>query len=107
MAKWIYRLEIGDLHRRYEENTLSTERLGKEVAARLREHPAFKIYQEDLAWIVEKFEEVQEIEDYDDALEDLYDWADRDYEGHHTNTPFHLRKKNMWIDTFETRSKHE
>ncbi len=83
MADWQRKLEIADLHNGYRAGTVSVSDLASGVADRLAKLSAFN--NEDLDTerdeIVEEFrclskENDPNIDDYDEVLERLYNWAD-------------------------------
>lgn len=72
MANWKSRVNIADLSTQYRNGEITPNALGKAVAERLKKNR----FSEDLAHVIEEFENAQDIEDYDCALEQLYDFAD-------------------------------
>ncbi len=81
MREWRSKIEVKDLHEGFEEGRLTVPMVGNELARRVRKSP----YAAELEDIAAALEGVQEIDDYDAALADLYDFGDRD--------------KRIWINT--------
>jgi len=118
MAKWQFILEFGDFYHLYDidgdlENRISLQKLAKRVAERIAElvpkvRNGVKFLDEfgfaEMGDVLEydilpMFQEISEnehssVEDFDDALCELYDWADtpldEDFSG----------KKMCWVNTF-------
>ena len=101
MSDWQHKLELKDLHNKYRAGELTPEALGKEVSKRLtalieRNRPPIS---EDLLSeaedIASEFENgIEEVDDYDNVLARLYDWADTSLDGKFGG------KKLCWINTF-------
>lgn len=75
MPTWKNTIRIGDLHEDYQAGNLSIQKVGVELARRL------KVKRIEDAWgeleeIIERFESVDDVEDYDNVLRDLYDFGD-------------------------------
>lgn len=84
MANWRTKIRLTDLHELNKAKKIEPTELGKEVAKRLKATKYAK--DEVFEQIINLFEnEVFDIEDYDNALCELYDFAD---EGH-----------RIWIET--------
>lgn len=84
MANWKNTVKIGDLHEAYRTGKMPIAEMAACVAVRFkdlaRRHP-------DLEDVVAGFLEVEDADDYDDVLEVLYAWGDRDH--------------RLWIDTVD------
>lgn len=97
MAKWKYRLELKDLWKAREKKEISIKELGKKVAERIKQSVFYKKNETALWEIVDNFSHMEEdIELFDEILDDLYDWAD---------TPLFTRRGEMqrklcWVGTF-------
>lgn len=87
MTRWRHNLKVGDLHAAYQEGSLSPEQLGNKLAKRILSKRWFDRYRDDLEPIVSALEDCANIDEYDEALEDLYDWADQDHRCWVSNTP--------------------
>lgn len=96
MANWKTKIEISDLHKRHEDGELEPKEVGKEVAARVRAAVKDTNLKDNtqLLDICERLEkdipsedeDEQAKQEYNDALQELYNWGDR----HH----------RMWIAGF-------
>jgi hypothetical protein len=88
MKQWKFAIKIGDLHAKARRGELTPNELGEAVAARLRASLAYKTrFREPLEGIADQFGGADDLDEYDDVLEQLYDWGDVD--------------KTCWIDTFD------
>lgn len=81
MADWKYKVRLRDLHERYESGELTVREVGVELAARLRASGAWhdddRGWRDELRHIAEELrEEVEDVQDYDRILNDLYDLGD-------------------------------
>jgi hypothetical protein len=108
MAEWRYKIDLAAEHAAYrrfqqaEEDNIESEgerldppSLGRRVAAKIRESAAYQRRREELEPIALDMEAVEEIDDYDDALERLYDWGDRSTGAGNEWPP----KRLCWIET--------
>lgn len=78
MVKWKHRLEVRDLWQAYKKKEIDIAQLAKKVADRIRE---LRCYEQDkeLEDIALNFEACSnDVEEFDDCLCELYDWADVD-----------------------------
>lgn len=104
MANWQNRLELKDLWKHHEEGTKTVQEIAKEIAKRLEKlqkklekSKELKEYGYELDDIIATFEFCNEdVEEFDQCLDDLYNWAD---------TPLPTKKGMMqrklcWIATF-------
>jgi FMN phosphatase YigB (HAD superfamily) len=76
MPKWEKTLEVKDLWEKYENDEINIEDLSKQVAKRLE-----TLYPGDDRWMdiqdfIDRFECVEDVEEFDDILDELYDWGD-------------------------------
>jgi len=93
MSRWLNRLELIDIWKKYRADKIAIAEAGKEVAKRIRKLKCFEAEKETLEDIACDFECVETVEDFDSVLNDLYDWGD---------TPLDNRfggKKLCWIAT--------
>lgn len=104
MTDWKNRIDLADLHDKYEAGTITPPELGKQVASRLRKLLKTARLSDDLKQeaeeIADEFEMgVEDVDDYDNVLERLYDWGDTELP-HPSWIPFPAIPKVCWIDTF-------
>jgi len=85
MKKWKYRLELKDLWDKRNGGEITIQQMGKEISKRIKNLPCYK-QEEDLEIISDDFEFIEDIDNFDNVLEQLYNWADYD--------------KKCWIKTF-------
>lgn len=87
MVRWQYTIQLADLHAASKRGELTPAELGKAVAARIRASKVYKTHHEwALQDITDGFDDVQDLEEYDEVLADLYDWGDENH--------------TCWIDTY-------
>lgn len=82
MTNWLSYLDLAYIHNLYEEGKLTIEQLGYQVSIRLRYTKYFKSLDPEFVDIVDEFEaldQISDIDDYDAALDLLYDFADEGY----------------------------
>ena len=72
MTKWRSVVVIGDLHKSHENGEITIN----EVARRLEECLAANRFKEALHGFRKRLLMVEDVEEYDDILEELYDFAD-------------------------------
>ncbi len=90
--KWKATIKIGDLHARYQAGELPIVEVAKQLADRVEKYRDKTFLEESDEWcelddIIFWFrEDVQDVNDYDGVLAELYNWAD---EGH-----------RLWVDKF-------
>lgn len=107
MANWVHRLELKDLHDKYDKEGITPNELGVEVAKRIRTllelntPPIPEELRNEAKDIALEFESMvdDDIDEYDSILSKLYDWADTTLPNA-PNTPFHAIPKLCWINTF-------
>lgn len=88
MANWKSKLNISDLHSKWEKSEISTAEVAKEVAIRLKANKFANL--QELQNIIDDLENLGEdseahVDDYDYCLEQLYNFGDA---GH-----------RIWIET--------
>jgi hypothetical protein len=105
MANWQRILDIGESWDKVCNNLITIQEASKEISFKLSELQPFKneeIEQEKRS-IIEMFNDVSNsiesdfhllTEDFDQAMQCLYDWGDQDLGGF-----FHTKKKVCWIKT--------
>ncbi len=96
MSNWINKLSLKDLWKARDENNLTIQQLAQQVAKRIEKMPCYKKYEKYLRVIVSEFRCCEEdIEEFDNILKDLYDWADTPL-----RTPRgEMQRKLCWIAT--------
>lgn len=106
MANWTHKLELKDLHAKYQNVEITPDVLGAEVARRLRAMlelntpPIADELKGEAEEIALEFESMEnDIEEYDSILGRLYDWADTTLP-HDPTISFHATPKLCWINTF-------
>ena len=75
MPDWKTRVEMADLSLAFEKGTMTSSEAGKEMASRLKQNK----YHEELDEIIDMFENVEDVQDFDYALGELYDFGDEDH----------------------------
>lgn len=104
MANWQNRLELKDLWEKHEKKEISIQKISKEVVKRLEKlqkklekSKEFEEYSYELNDIIAAFEFCEEdVEEFDQCLDDLYNWAD-------TLLPTKkgmMQRKLCWVATF-------
>lgn len=110
MANWKNKVDFSDLHREYNNNTISIQELAHSVAIRLTVlHTQIKaknieeqvIHLDTLQSIIDEFEglatdEYADTDNYDTVLSSLYDWGDISL----SSNPSFNGDKLCWINTF-------
>ncbi len=90
MSDWQHRIELKDLHDKYQNREITILTLAREILSRIKllqeeiekkADPTELLYLEKLLEIEDLFEELSldtnaDIEDYDFILNKFYDWAD-------------------------------
>lgn len=89
MANWRHKIELGDF---YHDNSLSIQDKGRKVAERIRAE--LGRYDEALD-IADQFEDIADVEEFDDCMETLYDFGDQ-----HTHPGGWPPSRLCWIGTF-------
>src|SRR2546423_1029394 len=100
MANWKYRLSVGRDRRDYDDGLISLQELGKRIADKIKTLPCYGKDESmfsssnELGDCALEFENVIDVEDFDNILEALYDWADTEI------TPFDAwpRNKMCWVE---------
>jgi hypothetical protein len=93
MADWKTVLDISDLHSAYKRGDLLPSALAKSVVERLKKNKFALLEAEtysEVEEIIFEFNDVDDIDDYDEALEQLYDFANIDH--------------RIWIKTYGANS---
>lgn len=72
MGEWKATIDISEEHEAFENGDMTIEQVAKTVAEKLGE-TAFK---EDLADLIVALGDCHDVEDYDDILNEVYDFAD-------------------------------
>jgi len=98
MPKWVNKLDLKDLWKQRDEGKITISELGKAVADRIKKSKFYKLktHEQSLREIVLDFEDcIDDVEEFDEILERLYDWAD---------TPLltrlgQMQRKMCWIAT--------
>ena len=80
MNKWKHQVSIASLHKQYQAGELSPQELANSVASLLEtfilpKFPDDYNLEEIIDWF-NYFQEADTINDYDDILRELYNWAD-------------------------------
>jgi len=76
MAKWKKTLDISDLHQAYGDGSITIIQVAKEVHSRCLK---LKINDIQFMNITSNFLLIEDIDDYDSVLSDLYDFGDEDH----------------------------
>ena len=74
MARWNAHFPIKDLFTDEDVGPEEAQRIGKEVARRMRARP--HVFGDETFDFVDRFEDVENQEDFNDILDELYDVAD-------------------------------
>ena len=110
MANWQHRIELKDLHEKYEDGEITIQEVAKQLKSRLeilygainkRRYLAKDIYLEMLKTITTDFEALSEdenasVDNYDDVLSSLYDFGDIKLD----NKDIFHEARLCWINTF-------
>ena len=79
-------MDFKDLKEQYENEEITITQLGEGMAKRLRDFAGLHLrtksdedYKYDLEQIADQFECCDDEENFDDTLNDLYDWGDTEY----------------------------
>jgi hypothetical protein len=81
MANWQHRLKLKDISEAYDRKEIDSKEAGKKTSERIKqlaEHliPAYASYKEEFLEIAYQFESVEDQDDYNNCLEQLYDLGD-------------------------------
>lgn len=105
MTDWKHTLDITDLHESYQRGDMIIDEVAKEVAKRLRalvteNKPPIEQYLIDQANVIaDSLEhEIEVVEQYDNLLNNLYEWADT-VMPHGMDVKFSNIPKLCWIKT--------
>jgi hypothetical protein len=79
MPNWRFTIDIADLHTSSREGDISPRELARGVAARVRNSAAYVIYFGDLEDIAAELDYVETLNEYNESLRRLYDFADIDH----------------------------
>lgn len=85
MANWKYNIDISDIFN----STMSPRTKAQKVAERLK-----KLNIRGLGGIIERFKNAYTVEDFDSALDKLYDWGDCEIQPYGQWPP----NKQAWIN---------
>ncbi|GAA6622840.1 hypothetical protein [Scytonema sp. NUACC26] len=85
MKEWKYTVELGDLHRQYNNGEICITEVAYKLSERLESLLEYFPDDWNLNDMIDFFAEIENVTEYDDWLECLYNWAD---------------KNNVWISTF-------
>lgn len=81
MANWKTILDLSDIRAEYEDEKITLQVLAYKTAARLRLNPFAQ--DDQLQYIIQEFQELSQDnivdDDYDDILNDLYEFADQEH----------------------------
>jgi hypothetical protein len=100
MANWQRKLSLKDIyHKQNEDGFVNFTELAHEIASRLGKLEKFNINdideeKERLIQYFNDFSDLQDCEDFDFLMSDLYDWADTSLNG------IFAGKKVCWVETF-------
>ena len=95
MSDWKYKLDLKDLIKKYEDGKLSVPDLAKRVATRIRNMPCYESEKAILEKIASRFEKVRGVNQFDNVINVLYDWGDREL----PTLPGRMQRKMCWIAT--------
>ena len=84
MANWAHKLSIGDLYKKLADEAITYAEAGAKIAQRLE---TLKAASSDLSYrhkgllvdICQSFRAVSDVEEFDDAMEELYNWGDAEH----------------------------
>lgn len=97
MANWKYRLNLKDLWESREAEEISLKEMGMRITERIKKLPCYKKYEDELEDIAMNFKCINEdVEEFDGALEKLYDWADCPL----VTRRGEMQRKLCWVATF-------
>lgn len=72
MAKWDTVVELGDLHQAYHDGKIPISEVAKIFADRLEENKYSILLKDEIAAL----RKIEDVDDFDDVLADIYDFAD-------------------------------
>lgn len=76
MSNWKYKIDLKDVWAKLSDDEIEIPEGGKQIAEILRKHKAYREYETELEAIAEQFEDVEEQDDFNSILQELYDWGD-------------------------------
>lgn len=95
MANWQHTLDLKDLWKQYDKGEETIKVLGGEVAKLLRGVSLPEQFSDEVEEIAFGFEQVEDVEEFDNTLEQLYDLADTPLP-----TPAgQMQRKLLWVAT--------
>jgi len=97
MANWKYKLDLKDIWGKYDTGEMTVNEIGVEIANRIKKLPCYNDddYFFELDDIATAFECVDNVEEFDYAMENLYNWGDIEWKPSKTIMKFKL----CWIAT--------
>ena len=94
MSIWKNRLDLKDLWEKRDKQEITLQKMGKEIAKRIRLLRCYKREEDTLEDIALNFEYMEEdVNEFDSILAELYDWGDISLDGKFGG------KKMCWIAT--------
>lgn len=78
MSIWLHTLDVTDLWASYDESSGNEGfiKFRDEVVSRIKSSDFFSMYDDRLVVIVFNLSAAEDVNDFDDAWSELYDWAD-------------------------------
>jgi hypothetical protein len=95
MANWRYQINLSDLREQYEEKKMTIDEFGKKIAERFRAQSWFEKVQDDIDDILGSLECIESEEDFNNIIEELYDWGDTTLPTPRSQMP--MFNKMCWI----------
>ena len=95
MANWKYKISVKNEHDAYRAERMTIQEVAKSLSRKLRFLPCYQYdekLQEIASWLIS---DVENVDDYDRLLEELYDWGDQEIPPLHQWTP----NKMCWIES--------
>lgn len=77
MANWKYTLDFRDFWNDYDNGKKTISEMGILVAKRIKKR-FFPLFENELEILVDNFENIEEVEDFNYCMGELYDWADEE-----------------------------
>ena len=96
MTNWKYKVELHDVIEQCENEKITVEQLSKEVVRRLKTLESTiseKRYAETLNDIINRFDSCSDEDDFNEILNDLYDWGDTEI----NYSPSLIKNRLCWI----------
>jgi len=94
MAHWLHKLDLKDIWNKYNEE-MTIQEIGKEVSKRIKELECYEAQIDILEEIAEGFKYVEDVEEFDNWMNELYDWGDIQI----GKKPGIIQNKMCWIAT--------